>query len=943
MSREIEKVASHSGGERAHRALRKGLGALRNWTIPVALIGFFLGCEEGFTPASEAPQIIPTPMADRALPREGGVEEVDLAIGDRAVDLGTALDAALDAANFAPIPFAVETRVGERNTPAGLENRITCQVLDQVGQPISTLSARPEIVPNRGFQFEDGVAIGERARSYEITCFAPTLGLIDPSPAQWTVLPAAPAQTLPILSTDRLRVGEFLEVECRAFDRFGNVTDAVMRPRFSPADGIEKIGGRWRLSAGGMISVRCDAPGVERQDEARVEAVPGLPDQIDLRFSPERASYRVGEVLRLQGSLFDENGSLIPGTAARFTFSVNPPLPSFGLGRLSLEAPGEYLVTARYEGETLSGDPLEVSVPLSVDFNSGGLRCTYPAQGDQLSGAEGGEVQLEGGARERAEGARLFVDGVEVPLSPEGEFRTPYRPTVGLNIVELELQRPEGTPISQFCAFYYSETRLEEGAALDDALSLHLGQATLDDGRPDQPIGSLTDLLRRVVNSPGLPAAVDQAARAQNPIVPNECRASVLGLCLFRFGATYEGFGISDNNELQLTLLDRGLRARVELKNIEVRARFQGTLGNRARISTSSAIVDIDFGVGVDREGRPSVQLRRLNEVSLGRLDADFSGWLTGAILELAFRAFEGLIRRTVTDALRDFLERELARTLSGLFSDVEIGSLGAGLTVPPLLSGGRPLPLRVEGALGALRFRPDGITLSLSTSVAAPARRGGETPGIPLSIQAAEEAQAAPVDVRIQLAILNQLFQALWRGGWFEAEGADLAPLLGEEEVSLEIELTAPPYIGSIQGEEVATLEVSLGPLIARVQLPGFFEEPVPISAAARLTVSLSIDEAQQVIVEGVEVARLVLAAGEGLPAAPRARVEALLERLLSEIIEVAVRDAFPELPIPTLAMPEGFEAFTLPPTLRLGLREAQLNSNTRSWRLSGEFGERP
>ena len=36
-----------------------------------------------------------------------------------------------DAASFDPIPFAVETRVGDRNTEAGLENRVTCQLLDQ--------------------------------------------------------------------------------------------------------------------------------------------------------------------------------------------------------------------------------------------------------------------------------------------------------------------------------------------------------------------------------------------------------------------------------------------------------------------------------------------------------------------------------------------------------------------------------------------------------------------------------------------------------------------------------------------------------------------------------------------------------------------------------------------------------------------------------------------
>ena len=60
-------------------------------------------------------------------------------------------------------PFAVETRVGERRTEAGLENRITARY--QTGEPIEELAARPEIHPDTGLS----ALITERLVSWPAT------------------------------------------------------------------------------------------------------------------------------------------------------------------------------------------------------------------------------------------------------------------------------------------------------------------------------------------------------------------------------------------------------------------------------------------------------------------------------------------------------------------------------------------------------------------------------------------------------------------------------------------------------------------------------------------------------------------------------------------------------------------------------------------------------
>ena len=87
------------------------------------------------------------------------------------MDAGTIPDAEVDSAQFEVVPFAVETRVGERRTAAGIENRITCQVLDQVGEPITDIVARPEIYPDTGFERTDVGAPSGNWRGIIRSCY----------------------------------------------------------------------------------------------------------------------------------------------------------------------------------------------------------------------------------------------------------------------------------------------------------------------------------------------------------------------------------------------------------------------------------------------------------------------------------------------------------------------------------------------------------------------------------------------------------------------------------------------------------------------------------------------------------------------------------------------------------------------------------------------------
>ena len=109
------------------------------------LIGLVLlfGCDAEQRPPITEPTR-PTPMRTDAS-NLVDMDSVDASVevdAETIVDLGAqteldfGVDAEIDSAVFPEIPFSIETRIGERRTRAGIENRVTRQVLNQVGEPI---------------------------------------------------------------------------------------------------------------------------------------------------------------------------------------------------------------------------------------------------------------------------------------------------------------------------------------------------------------------------------------------------------------------------------------------------------------------------------------------------------------------------------------------------------------------------------------------------------------------------------------------------------------------------------------------------------------------------------------------------------------------------------------------------------------------------------------
>lgn len=921
-------------------------------TLVFAIVLLSLGCESSQQPPRAPPSngnpfpvppmsdAGPGPGADAALPE---AEDASVPDSGPVADLGPPRDVA----TFEQIAYAVETRVGERRTPAGLENRLSCEVLDLQGVPIPGHRTVVELHPDHGFERTAAGAIGRIATDYRVVCTAPDLGLRDPTPADWTVAGAGVARVEVALDQSDIDAGDSVTATCAAFDTFGNslaTDDAQVRlnpplPNFAGRPGVPI-----RFDAAGTFEVTCALPGAEPGPPALLTVRPGLPADLVIALVPDRGAYRVGAVVELAAVVTDRNGN--PMQAVPLVFESEPPLPTFGGARFRCAQEGRYTLTARVDGPTFQDRPLAESVEILVDFGGPGIRCEQPESDDSILLPENGRTALRGSVGDLSGLREVRVDGVPAALTADGAWSAEVDVRWGLNVHDVVAVDNQGNESSQLCTYFAADAYLDEATPFRDAIALRLGQSAIDDGEPDAPLTSLTDVLRRIVNSRGLRDTVHQAALAQNPIVPNECRVNVLGLCLFSLGVEYTDLQIGGRNELSAPLVGGGLRTRATIRNLAISAQLQGTLGNRARISTDHITIGLTFNVGLRADGQPTVSLRSVDEVEVGRLDSDFSGFISGAILELVFSAFEGLIRRTVTDALRDFLEDNLQGALRDLLGNVQIGDLSQGFDVPGL-AGAEAVRLVVTPTLSTIDFAEGRALVGISTKVDGPQRLADRSLGVPLPPGPARAplAEDRPVGAAVGLVVLNQVLHRLWRAGWFEAQAGGLvASVAGDLPEGTEVDLSlggAPAVIGIDDGD-AAHVRVFFGPAQAGVVYPGIFVDPFRVRVAAVVDATMRIVNGREVEFVGVEVSEIHLGlAGADLPERSREVLEDTLRRVVQGVVDRALNDGLPSLPLPEFVIPASLGTFDLPVGAGLGLRDPRLFSSEAWWMLDGRFGQ--
>ncbi|MEZ4475687.1 MAG: hypothetical protein R3F60_33790 [bacterium] len=919
-----------AGEERSRGRGGRGVGA---WCL-LALLAV-AGCDDT-QPAAATQEDPPPPDAvvdrpDAYLPAkdQGVIVDPDAAPTPPAEDAGEPVDP--------PNPVVrVETTLGTGITRAGLANRVTCQALDADDLPVAGVDLRVDIHPSDGWSRDPDAPdqlTGRTAGIYLVTCHAPGLGLRDGTPSRWDVLPGPAHRLVTTVEPDIITAGESAQVTCEAWDEFGNplaTDDAFVQVR-PEALGVEIDERELTITTADSYVVTCTDPAAAEQIGAPLDVLPGRPDRLVAAVQPVAAVYDIGQVITYAARVVDAFGNPVPD--APLLWSARPGLPGFGEGRYRPDAEGRYRLRVEVEGTDLVQES-----EILVDAGGPAIACINPPDGAMVGI---GPLNLEGRVADVAGIASVTVNGRAVQVADDGRFSAAVEPTWGLNVQEIIARDAVGNANSTFCAWFSSGEYIGEEARAADVIQLHLGQGAVDDGAPDQPIRSLTDLLRRVLNSQGLLTTVDAALRAQNPIVPTECRQRlpIVG-CVFSLGASYQGLRIRGERTASMTLVDGGLRLQARLNGLELDVQLHGTVGNRGTITAEYVAVDLTFDV-LMQNGRPVVRLRGQGSASVGRLDSNFSGVITGTLLDLVFGAFEGTIRGEVVSALRGFLADQTDDILAGLLNGLDLQSLSVGLVLPGL-GGGPETPMSLAVDFASLNVNPSRLLLGISTRVDGPTRQAARSAGVPMppgprtvALRPNGNAGAA-----INLGLINQLLHRAWRAGVFTLPDAgDLLGGLGAG-VRLGLRVLVPPAVRGRVGE--TGVELHLGPAVAEVTWPELFERPLTLRMAAIAEASVRLERGTDVTFGDIQVTRLYLSL-EGVNVTPQARLtlERELGRIVSALVGEALSGSLPSLPVPDFALPDVLVQYGVPRGTRLGIRDLSLTGQASHFLLSGNLRE--
>lgn len=833
-----------------------------------------------------------------------------------------------------PVPVVeIETRLNAGTTAAGLQNLVTCVALDADGEAVEGHALSVDVRPIDGWgrdEVDRNLLIGEAAGVYQVTCVATRLGLRDPSPARWEVVPGRPVRAATVVEPAVIEAGGSSAVDCYAWDEYGNRIElgpAVDITTLPDAAGVIAAEGNISATAAGRYQVSCEIEGADGPP-AELAVLPGPPARLVTAVTPVQAIYNVGQVVTYAARVLDAHNNTVDD--APLVWDAGPPLPRFGEGRFRPLAEGRYTLTV----DVLDTD-LHAETEIVVDAGGPAVACTDPPLGAMVPD---GPLTLRGRASDLVGIERFTVDGQPVPLAEDGQFSLRVDPEWGLNVHELVAEDAAGNVNSVFCA-YFASAYVAENAVANDTIQLHLGQRAIDDGAGDRPILSVADLLRRMLNSQALIDTV--VASVQNPVVPNECRARVpiIGTCITRLGANFEGLRINGARTIDIDLVNGGFRLRARLNDIDVDVRLTGTFTNRGTINAEYISVDITFDVSL-RNGRPDVRVRGNPGTGIGDLDANFSGIITGTLLDLVFEAFEGTIRDEIAGAITGFISGEADSLVQGVLNGLDLASLALELNVPGI-AGGPATPLSLAVDFTSLNVNAQRMLIGIGSRVNGPTRQAAASAGVPQppggrTIAMAPNGNSA---AGINLLVVNQLLHRLWRAGVFHFDNA--GELLGglPDGARFGLQVLIPPAIIGTGGGSV---RMHLGPAVAEVAYPGLFDDPLALRIAAWVDADVVLQNGTDITFENLTVADLALSIDDaGITPEARETLEREFTRIIQAVVDGALSGALPALPVPDFALPDSLSTYGIPRGTRLGLRNLRLDGTPSHFVLDGDLRE--
>ncbi len=753
----------------------------------------------------------------------------------------------------------------------------------------------------------------------------------------------APARVATSLTPNPLTAGETLTATCTVYDANDHALEGFT-PTFTISPDAENTV-ITELSAvvtkAGHYAGQCSIPEFAG-DFAQFDVVHALPAQIMIGKAPDQQVYKTAVPVQITHAVLDKYGNPIDDADV-----VNTSTGLTGLGPITTSAPDTFLYGSegKYHVHATVSPPTEASADVSADLdlivNESGpaITCGSPVDGTFLNAAEGTALTFNGTAIDTNGTMSVTVDGNPVTLAGDGSFTAPLTTKFGINFIDVEATDTYGVTTAKVCTFLASSQWVGTNAQLDGAVALRLGSVAIDDGNRGGAINSLGDLLNTVANSSGLHTTLDSALVAANPLHPNTCDESVLGVCLFRDQVDYISSALAGPNTDVLSLVAGGLAVTERITNPVVNLRIHGQVSGISYDTTGPVTfayiqVQAIFDLGLI-SGKPHMTVRPGSvSVTVGNISTDFNGvdgWLIDHIIvPLA----QGSLKTTVSNLVSNYISSNFNAVLDSVVANLDISTLGTSFAVPRLDTGTVSLGFGV--GFSSLDTSAQRVLFGIGTKLTSTAANLYATLGAPVPAGAVlhdPDTAGQPAGVAAHIAILNQALHALWKANYFHAT-VDGASLGGAPGTTIALDARLPPVANFRNG----TVEVALGDVDLELDTPGNPSLALTAGIRAHTNVTLAGNSLSftGVVLDEVHLSSDLI----GLSVMQQQQFQDLISQLAQQVIDTSLNSALPALPIPSFTLPASLGSFGLPVGSSLGITSPSLVLAPPEFVLRGGFG---
>jgi hypothetical protein len=829
----------------------------------------------------------------------------------------------------------IETTVSARDVVAGDPVSVTCVLYNArdeaiVGRPFKIIATPSEgVIPN-------GQELGfTRTGPHDVACADEAVQLVDDTPERVQVRAGPAVRTTMVISPATIPAGDSADLQCEAFDNWGNVASTELRVRTEPAEGLTLTGARAATGTKtGSWELTChsdDVPPTER-GKATLTIAPGDRAGIVLTKNPDRPSYLPGTAVQIQAETIDAYGNLRGETIAVQNIAVTPS------GSTQLVGDAQDRVRFLQEGRfTVSAEAKDIptetaTTEIVVDGTAPELVLELPPRGvvtDTLS-----TLRFKGTVTDNlGEIASLMIGETEVSLpAGGGAFDVEIPLAYGLNLFDVTATDPYGnaaftTRGAERSNDYYpmGETRTFESDGVENAMAIVMTQDAIDDGNQDDgKRDDLASIIKFVLEE------LDFASFVTNPLVDFACIGGrcTIDLTTVTFSDVDVDMPLRNGRVgFQATLSDFNgtitlwFPCAVPVLCQTNPQPFPGSLTIDRIVMTSDIALSI-----VDGEVRARAEN---TDVDIGTIAVNITGdptGLTSAAVNIALSIIGPYIATLMEAVMTVVIEDQVASAFGGLLSAL---ALDLNFDLPSIVPNGAPNTLALRTQPRGLDIAPERLQLrmdAMATSMS-PNRPHPHLGSIRHSGCAPPSSLTFPPPGRITVGVhddfINQLLFGVWEGGTvniaLEPPASDaLLGSFGFNGATLNVDALLPPVFNSCQprngfGEVEGGIidRVQLAELYAEIIFPGGEERiAMWIMAEAPLRVEFGTNA------EGAMVARLVIdriepmwievvanqGPFEGDDAALVDLVEAVLIPQLLGVVEENASFALPSIDLSTL-----------------------------------------